>query len=552
MIIKSKNFKIFDSDALKKFHKRIFFSIVVFICCYFLAIFRIADVMILEINLNKNQKFSLISERGKIYDRNGQLLSTTINSHSLFVNTLKIKKDKKILAKRISSIININNEEIYKKLISNKKFVYLKRNISPKEHQKIIELGEINLQTLIEKKRIYPFRNIGSHILGYVDVDNNGLAGIEKSYDENLKNGEDLYLTLDINLQNAATNELLKTINKFSAESGSIIIMDIENSEILSLVNYPDFDSNNINQSNSNQRLNRALQSNYEMGSTFKPITVAMGIDSGIIDHSMTFDVSKPIKNKIEDWDPCNCSLSVKEIVVRSSNIGTAKIAEKIGKDNQIDFFKKIGFYEPINIKLNEAAKPFGQPYHWGKMETMTIGYGHGFAITPLHLAVAYSGILNDGIKTDPKIIIEDKIKNYKKIINKETSNYISYLLRSVIQETQITGPKVRIEGYDIGGKTGTAELINGDDDYDKDLNRTIFVSAFPMSEPKYLILSFIDKPKRKKENNYSITSATVNAPLVKGILIKIIEILQLPKIDNKQILNAATSIKYKQINAIN
>ena len=162
MIIKSKNFKIFDSDALKKFHKRIFFSIVVFLCCYFLAIFRIADVMILEINLNKNQKFSLISERGKIYDRNGQLLSTTINSHSLFVNTLKIKKDKKILAKKISSIININNEEIYKKLISNKKFVYLKRNISPKEHQKIIELGEINLQTLIEKKRFLRFWNIVS------------------------------------------------------------------------------------------------------------------------------------------------------------------------------------------------------------------------------------------------------------------------------------------------------------------------------------------------------------------------------------------------------
>ena len=328
--------------------------------------------------------------------------------------------------------------------------------------------------------------------------------------------------------------------------------MDIANSEILSLVNYPDFDSNNVNQSNSNQRLNRALQSNYEMGSTFKPITVAMGIDSGIIDHNMTFDVSQPIKNKIEDWDPCNCNLSVKEIVVRSSNIGTAKIAEKIGKDNQIDFFKKIGFYEPINIKLNEAAKPFGQPYHWGKMETMTIGYGHGFAITPLHLAVAYSGILNDGIKTDPKIIIDDKIKNYKKIINKETSSYISYLLRSVIQETKITGPKVRIEGYDIGGKTGTAELINSENDYDKDLNRTIFVSAFPMSNPKYLILSFIDKPKRKKENNYSITSATVNAPLVKDILIKIIEILKLPKIDNKQILNAATSIKYNKINATN
>ena len=552
MIIKNKKIKIFDSDALKNFHKRIFFSIIIFSCCYFSAILRIADLMIFEIDqLDKSIAVQEI-DRGKIYDRNGLLLSSNIQTHSLFVNSKNIK-NKFEISQKISSILNIDNNEIYKKLLSNKKFVYLKRNISPKEHQKIIELGEINLQTQFENKRIYPFQNTGSHIVGYVDIDNKGKAGAEGGFDKALREGKNISLTIDINLQNAVRKELINTVKKYLSESGTAIVMDIKNSEILTLVNYPDFDPNNLNYSNLNQRLNRALQSNYEMGSTFKPLTIAMGIDKNLIKKDMVFDVSKPIKNTIRDYDPCNCSLGIKEIIVKSSNIGTAKIANIIGKDNQINFFKKIGFYSPININLLEAAKPLGQKNHWGKMETMTIGYGHGFAITPLHLATAYAAILNEGKLYNPKILLEKSSGDFHftQIIKKETSNYISTLLRAVIQETKITGPKVKIDGYDIGGKTGTAELLkNGK--YDKDLNRTIFVGAFPMSNPKYLIITFVDKPKRIKKYNYSITSATINAPLVKNIILRMIEILNLPQYNNEIILNAATSTKYKQFNVIN
>ncbi len=551
MFTKNKKLKIFDSDALKNFHKRIFFSIIIFLCFYFLAIFRIADVMLFEISDNKINLLVEKSDRGKIYDRNGHLLSTNVKSYSLYVNPIKIK-NKEFISKKISSIINIDNKIIFKKLNSNKKFTYLKRNISPKEHQKIIELGEINLQTHIEKNRIYPYKNIGSHIVGYVDIDNKGRAGIEAGYDELLYSGKDIYLTLDIILQNAIRNELIQTIDKFSAESGSVIIMDIKKSEILSLSNYPDFDPNNINISSNDERLNRVLQSNYEMGSTFKPLTVAMGIDKNLIEKDMVFDVSKPIKNTISDWDPCKCSLSVKDIIVKSSNIGTAKIAKIIGKKNQKEFFNKIGFFDPININLNEAAKPMGQNYHWGIMETMTIGFGHGFAITPLHLAVAYNTILNGGKKMNPKIILGESDKDIDYVVKKETSDFLLKILRAVINETKITGPKVKIEGYDIGGKSGTAELINDYGKYDKDSNRTIFVAAFPMSDPKYLILTFIDKPKRIKEANFSITSATVNAPLVKKIILRIIEILNLPEQNKEPVLNAATSIKYNNINVIN
>ncbi len=547
MLNKSKKIKIFDSDALKNFHKRIFFSIVVFLCCYLIAVFRIADVMLFEVSASSILSDVVKQQRGKIFDRNGQLLSTNINSYSLFANSRNIKNKEK-LSKQLSYIIDINSEIIYEKLNSNKKFVYLKRNISPKEHQKIIELGEINLQTHLESKRVYPFKNASSHIVGYVNIDNIGKAGIEAAYDDLLNLGKDINLTIDVDLQQAVRGELMKTIKKFSAESGSALIMDIKTSEIIAMNNYPDFDPNNLSKSSSNGRLNRLLQSNYEMGSTFKPLTVAMGIDSKLIHKDMIFDVSKPIKN-ITDWDPCSCSLSVRDIIVKSSNIGIAQIAKIIGKNNQIKFFKKVGFYEPVKINLLEAANPFGQPYNWGDIETMTIGFGHAFAITPLHLAVAYNSILNSGRKIDPKLILNEKDNPYTQVIKKETSEYIATLLRAVVQETKYTGPRVRISGYDIGGKTGTAELINNGK-YDKNLNRTIFVGAFPMSEPKYLILTIIDKPKRKNIND-SITSATVNAPLVKNIILRMIEILNLTK-EKNNILNAATTINYKDINVIN
>ena len=519
-------------------------------CFYSVSIFRIADVMLFEVKAKKLNIEKVISDRGKIYDRNGNLLSTNIVGYSLHVNSKKIK-NKSELSKKLSKIINVDENIIFKKLNYDKSFVYLKRNISPKEQQAIINLGEIYLQTEVAERRIYPFQNVASHIVGYVDIDNKGKAGVEAGYNEQLTNGNDLHLTLDINLQNAVRSELIKTIDNYSAESGTVIIMDIKSSEILALNNYPDFDPNKVNKSNLEQRLNRALQSNYEMGSTFKPLTVAMAIDQNIIQKNMKFDVSKNIKH-ISDFDPCKCSLSVKEILVRSSNIGTAKIAEKIGKTNQINFFKKIGFYEPVKINLLEAAKPYGQPNNWGKIETMTIGYGYAFSITPMHLAVAYSSLLNKGIKLEPQITINKhkNKKNFEKIIKKETSTYISSLLRAVIEESKYTGPRVKNEGYEIGGKTGTAELTkNGK--YDSDLHRTIFIGAFPMSDPKYIILTFIDKPKRKKISD-SITSATVNAPLVKKIILRMIEILNIPKYDNGLILNAATTQNYTKINAVN
>ena len=380
------------------------------------------------------------------------------------------------------------------------------------------------------------------------DIDGKGLSGIERGLDESLSQGTDVYLSIDINLQQAVRKELSKIINKFSADSGIVIVVNITNGEIISLNSLPDFDPNNKNSFKKNNLFNRAIQGNYEMGSMFKPLTIAMGIDKEIINSEMLFDVSKPIRG-IEDFHPFNGFYGVKDIIVNSSNIGTAKIASIIGKKNQIEFFKKIGFNDKINFEIKEAAPPLGNKNNWGNLETMTIGFGYGFAITPLHLVSAYASIINDGNKINLTLLKNMIYYDDAKIVKHNTSSYFIKLLRAVVLETEYTGPKVKIEGYEIGGKTGTTELRNEFGQYQKDVNTASFISVFPTSKPKYVVLAMIENPKKVAEENYSITGATVAAPLVKNIILRMIEILGVSVPNSREILKADTSINYQAIN---
>ena len=549
----SKNYYLFDSDALINFHKRIFFSITIFLFVFLISFYRLIDVMLLKKTINLDNNATQIIERGKIYDRNGNLLSSTINSFSLSVNP-NVLKNKKLISEKLSLIISKSKEEIFDLLNQDKEFIWLKRNISPKEHQAIINLGEVSLRTEHTKeeqrKRIYPFGDISSHIVGYVDIDGNGLSGIERGLNENLKKGENVYLSIDIRLQSAFREELIKTINKFSADSGSIVAFDISTGEILALNSFPDFDPNNRKTFTKENKLNRIIGGNYEMGSTFKPITVAMGIDKNIIKPDTIIDVSKPIKRgkfTINDFHPHRGFYDIKEIVIYSSNIGAAKIADKIGKNNQINFFKKLGFYEKIDLEIIESAKPYTNPNNWGEIETMTIGYGHGFMITPMHLVSAYATLINNGIKLNPTFIKNNKVINKSSIIKPETSNYFLKLLRSVVLETEYTGPRVKVEGYEIGGKTGTAELIDKSGHYQKDVNLTSFIGVFPTSKPKYIVLAMIENPKKIKEENYNVTGASVAAPLVKKIILRMIEVLSIPIPNSSEILKADISNEYTE-----
>ena len=501
----NRKFRIFDSDALKNIHQRVFFSIVVFTIFYSLIFFQIFNIMIFSKYFNgellkKNIQIKQTENRGTIFDRNGVLLASTITSYSLFAQPKKIKEIDN-LSQKLEEILAIPQNEIKSKLSKNTDCEWIKRNIIPREHQEIINLGEIGLQTIPENKRIYPHRELTSHIVGFSDIDGKGLSGIEKGLQNKLDSGESINLSVDIRIQNSVRNELIKTFQKFSAQSGSAIVMNITTGEILSMVSYPDFDPNFRDKILTKNQFNNATQGVFEMGSTFKPITMAIGLDKKIVDLKMLFDVSQPIKlgkYTINDYTSFKGKLNIKGIIVKSSNIGAAKIARIIGKKNQMEYFKKFGFFDEIDLELDETQKPL-YPNHWKKIETMTIGYGHGFAVTPLHLCQAYASIVNGGFIVKSTLLKNnDQIISHR-IIKSSTSEHVKSLLRSVILETKYTGPNAKIEGYELGGKTGTAELLrNGD--YSSSSNLASFISVFPISNPKYLVLAMVMDPKKLKK----------------------------------------------------
>ncbi len=544
---KSRKF-LFDSDSLKNFHKRIFFSVLVFLFCFFSVFYRISFITIssyfdspTEVKLEKKEN------RGIIYDRNGIVLAASIESKSLSARP-KFINNANHLAKELTKIIDIDENILKDKLSSGKKFVWLKRNITPIEHQKIIDLGEINLEFHNESKRIYPFKNSASHIVGFVNIDQIGQKGIERSFNKNLSNAKDVTLSIDINLQQSIRHYLLETISHYKAESGLAIVMDISNGQILSSVSYPDFDPNNNDSFSKDNLMNRVIQANYEMGSTFKPLTAVNGFDYGIIEPNMVFDVKKSIKG-VNDHDSYKDDglYNVEKIVVESSNIGTAQIALKIGKKNQKEFLKKLGFFEKIDTELLEVEKPLANPNNWREHETTRIGFGHSFSITPLHLVKAYASLSNNGNIVNPTFVLNSKNKSSQKILLREdSSKYFLNLLNAVITKTKFTGPRVKIEGYNIGGKTGTSELIDSSGRYYKDRNMTSFISVFPINKPNYVVYTAISYPKKPIESNQRMTGAVVNAPLVKKIIFEMIKILNLPSIRHDDFIKADIKQIYK------
>ncbi len=546
----SSKFKLFDSDSLKFVRKRVFFSITVFIFLFLISIYRISDIMLFANNISQEKLVSQNELRGNIYDRNGNILATSIESISLSINPQKIK-NKEFLSSKLSKILDLESKIINNKLFANKKFVWLKRNITPIEYQNIINLGEINIRSHKEYKRIYPFRNVSSHIVGHVNIDQKGLSGIERFYDNDLSNSNDIILTIDINLQQLVRKNLINAINKYKAESGLAVILDIENSNILSSISLPDFNPENKKTYKENNLINRVFQSNYEMGSTFKPITATIGFDLGLINSEMTFNVKKKYLN-ISDYDQYkdDGNYNVEKIVVESSNIGTAQIATMIGKKNQIDFFEKIGFDKKINVENMEVANPLGNKNNWGKLETATIGFGHGFSVTPLHLVKAYGTLSKNGYEVNPTLILNKTSKSKKILNNESSSKFFLNLLKAVVYKTEYTGPRVKIDGYEIGGKTGTSELLNPKGGYYKDRNLTSFIGVFPINDPKYIIYTALEYPKKEKGTNQKMTGARVNAPLVREIILDIINLFNIPKNVKNELLKVDTNFTYRIFNA--
>ncbi|MBR5598570.1 MAG: penicillin-binding protein 2 [Alphaproteobacteria bacterium] len=498
---------------------RIMLVIAIFVIIYSIIIFRIFNVCLVDgIQFDKEEityyrpkiRASSPVHRANITDRNGVVVATNLPTVNLLCNPKKVSNAEEI-AKKLHNIFNdISYDVFLEKLTKKSSFAYLKRNISPFQQAKVNALGFPELEFEESETRVYPQKELLAHVLGNTDIDNIGISGLEKSLNNRLSSStKDLQLTIDLGVQYAIRDELIKAKEKFMAERATAILMDIKTSEIIALSSVPDYDLNKRDFKNKDIKFNFATQGVYEAGSVFKVFNTALGLDSGKIKITDRFDARKPLKMgrfKITDYRVPPKWLSVGETLIHSSNIASAQMALKVGKDLQIRFFKNLGLFEKIkNLEINEREIPiYRSEKQWQEHTVATTAYGYGISVTPIHIITAFSSILNGGIYTPPTIIRESSNRESKRVISMQTSLDMRKLLREVV--IQGSAKNANIEGYEVVGKTGTAnKIVNGK--YIKGKNVTSFVSAFPASDPKYSLMVIIDDPKPIKETYGYVTS---------------------------------------------
>jgi len=440
--------------------------------------------------------------RSSIIDKNGNILAKTVPVINIGINpNLVIDKEKLLITLKL-----LFPNKNFQKQIYGKKFFYVQKKISQEKLEKILLLGDKSFIQEEKIARIYPNRELFSHVLGQIDDNNNGISGLEKTFDYELTTSRNpLVLTLDTDLQYLIREELLKSKDIFQNVGSAAILMDIHTGDILSMVSLPDFDLNKREKINDLKFINRATKGVYEFGSVFKTFTIAAGINYDVIKPETEFkELKKRIVcagNTISEYDkkiPSN--LTAEEILIRSGNIGSARVAEKIGIDNYDKFLQTIGILTNINFDIDEVGET--QMGRWGKCKLLTIGFGHGIATTLLQLTKGYSILSNGGFEIFPTLIKKDKLKNGKRILNKEVSKKINPILRKIVSTKEGTAGFADVKGYEIGGKTGTADIaaIGG---YSKKKINT-FASVFPTSKPKFALVVMLDEPKANKEFIYN------------------------------------------------
>jgi len=478
---------------------------VTFLSFIFLSLILIFSIKIIYLSLStessfyNNSKKNLVKERRDIVDKYGSVLATNVTLYDVGVRPklLKTKERKNLLIKLglLFPELDLNN---IKRKLNKGDFFSIGKRLTPKEKDQLWLMG--NKAFVFDSKpyRIYPQKNLFSHVLGQTDDVNEGISGIEKFYDEELNNKEKidspLSLTLDSNLQYLIRKELVLAQQNFQNTGSGAILMNIENGEVLSLVSLPDYDLNQRISIDDNIYTNKITLGVYELGSVFKTFTIAAGLENKVISPNTIF---KNLGNKltcdkytITEHDKLPKNLSVEQILIRSSNIGAVRIAQKIGIEKYKDFLKNLGLLNSMKFDLEEIGTPI--PFRWGKCKLATTSYGHGITTTPLQLARAYAILGNGGYKIKPNIskIKKESLNKKEQIISHKTSRAINVMLRKVVSLDEGTANFANVKGYDVGGKTGTALK------YKSKAKLNTFVSLFPASRPKYVLLVMLDEPK--------------------------------------------------------
>ena len=474
----------------------------------FFVFFIIAIIFSLKViflsQKNKNEVKKLYKKdnfRSSILDKDGNILAKTVPIKNIGINpNLVINKEKLLISLKM-----IFPKKNFKEKIYGDKFFYVKKKISPRKLDQILLLGDKSFVEEDGISRVYPNGKLFSHVLGQIDDNNNGISGLEKSFDYELRTTKSpLRLTLDTDLQYLIREELFKSKKIFQNIGSAAILMNINNGNILSMISLPDYDLNKRQKINDLKFINRATKGVYEFGSVFKSFTIAAGLNYDVINPSTEFkDLKKRILcagNLISEYDnkiPSN--LTAEEILIRSGNIGSVRIAEKVGIENYDKFLKTIGILTNINFDIQEVGET--QLGRWGKCKLATVAFGHGIATTLLQIAKGYSIISNGGFEINPTLIKrQSKIKK-KRILKKNISEEINPILRKIVSTEEGTAGFANVKGYQIGGKTGTADQPTEGGYSKKKINT--FASIFPTSNPKFLLIVMLDEPKPNKDFVY-------------------------------------------------
>ncbi|MCW7542218.1 peptidoglycan D,D-transpeptidase FtsI family protein [Aurantimonas coralicida] len=476
----------------------------------------------------------IMSDRPDLLDRNGEVLATDIKTASLFAEPRRIIDPDEASELLLGVMPDLDPKWLYRRLASNAGFVWLRRELTPGQQQAVLDLGIPGIGFRTEKRRFYPGGTTAGFIVGHTNVDNQGTAGMEKYIDDQgyralqdagLAVGTDLEpvkLSLDLRVQHIVRDELAAAMARYKAIAAGGVVLDVHTGEVVAMTSLPDYDPNQPSQALDKDRMNRMSAGLFEMGSTFKAFTTAMALDSGKVKITDSFDATRPIRMggfTISDFHGKRRVLSVPEVFIYSSNIGSAKEAEAVGIEGHQEFLTRVGLLSRMKTELPEVATPT-QPKVWKQINSVTISFGHGVSTTPLNTAVAAAALMNGGKLIPPTFLPRSRAEAEAvatRVLSEKTSDEMRYLFRLNVADQRGSGNKADVTGYRVGGKTGTAnKVVNGRYSDTKKFNA--FLSAFPMDNPRYVVLVVIDEPQ-PEDGQYYATAGMNAAPTVGNII---------------------------------
>ena len=493
--------------------------------------------------------------RATITDRNGEILAISLPTASVYANPRAIFDPASAAAKLKSVLPGIDEADIRRRLADqSRQFVYIARQITPRQQLRINDLGIPGIDFQPTELRRYPLGRAAAQVLGGVDVDGHGVAGVEKFFDRRLHDDpQPLRLSLDVRVQEVVHDELSKAMDEFRAIGACGIVMDVRTSEVIAMVSLPDYDANDVGHATPDQRFNRAVTGMYEPGSTFKLQTASMALDTGRVHIWNGFDAGHPIhigRFTITDFEGKHRWLYLPEILAYSSNLGAARMADFIGGAEQRVWMQRMGMLSRMGIELPEAGLPIvPAARHWSEVTTMTVGFGHGIAVSPLHVVNGTSAIADGGVLHRPTLLAHDPDAPPRpgiRLMQVSTSDTVRRLMRLVV--TSGYGKPAEVPGYYVGGKTGTAEkaIAHG---YAKHANVSAFMSAFPMNAPRYAVYIMLDDPKADASTHGYTTAGWVSAPAAGRVIARIGPMLGvLPDLDHAAAINAALYIPLQPV----